>query len=69
MRKPAIWPVGSAAAPVNTEKLELGREADAVPLEVVVDPGNDRLGIIDGGAEEASGIELGGGGGGDDELG
>ena len=56
MRKPAICPVGRAAAPVKSEKLELGRGAVAVSLEVVVDRLDEGLRKTGGGgdAEETS---------------
>lgn len=60
---PTILPVGSAAAPVNCEILELGGGAEAVPSEGVLEVVVLRLEKAGGAGEEACSDEEGGGGG------
>jgi hypothetical protein len=50
-----MLPVGRAAAPVNNEKLELGRGPEAVPSEGVLEEVVERLGVTGGGGEADEG--------------
>ena len=54
---PTRFPVGSAAAPVYCEMLELGGGAEAVPFEGVLDVVVERLDTAGGGGGGACGDE------------
>jgi hypothetical protein len=64
-----MLPVGSAAAPVNCEKLELDRGADAVPSDNVLEEVVERLGVTGGGGEADDGRTGGEKGGAADDCG
>jgi hypothetical protein len=64
-----MLPVGSAAAPVNDEKLKLDRGADAVPSDNVLEDVVERLGVIGSGGEADDGRRGGEEGGAADDCG